>query len=430
MIGVAEAVAPRPWERMCPAIEIVGPGRPAEAARALDRLDGPLPARDDKPMAYTGRSGRPLSLVHRSSIVFPMDHDAAHKFIYALREVVADLLRLVVPDWVGELDLATLEDLSSEFFDAGHRKRVGDMAWRVRFREGTLANGERPYLLVLIEFQSTVDREMAQRVREYTELLRGRLLRNGAPEREGGLPWVLPLVVYNGRERWTAPGEASELAPLPSARAGRDLTPLQPQRYRRVDAGPRPADDWPADGWPVHNRVSATVRLQRHGGSPRALLSQLREEMERFSGARDESFRRALYAWAKALWADRTDDDSVFPSFEELEREKGGGDEMTTVFQANWMEWEAGVRAEERAQGIEKGRTEEGKRLLGRQVMLKFGVQTAERLSGLLEGLTARGDLDRVSDWIIECGTGEELLSRVSALHTPARTGPGGDGVN
>ena len=154
--------------------------------------------------------------------------------------------------------------------------------------------------------------------------------------------------------------------------------------------------------------------------------------------AGDEAFRRALYAWAKALWADRTDDDSAFPSFEELEREQEGGDEMTTVFQANWMEWEAGVRAEERAQGIEqgrvqgieKGRTEEGKRLLGRLATAKFDTFTADRLSGLLEGLTAREDLDRVSDWIIECPTGEEFLSRISDLRAPARTGPGGDGAN
>ena len=61
---------------------------------------------------------------------------------------------------------------------------------------------------------------------------------------------------------------------------------------------------------------------------------------------------------------------------------------------------------------------------------MRFDAQTAERLSVLLEGLTAREDLDRVSDWIIECGTGEEFLSRVSALRTPARTGPGGDAAN
>ena len=352
-----------------------------------------------------------------------MDHDAAHKYIYALREVVADLLRLVIPDWVDELDLTSLEDLSSEFFDDEHRKRAGDMVWRACFRDGTLGNGEQSCLLVLIEFQSTVDRNMAKRMREYTDLLLERLVRRGVVKREGGLPWVLPIVVYNGSERWTAPGEASELAPLPSARVERDLMPLQPQRYRRLDAGARSPDDWPAE-----NRVAATVRLQRSGSSRELLLARLREEMERFPGAGNEAFRRALYAWAKALEADRTGGGLELPSFDEMERAEGV--EMATLLEANLNRWDARVRAEIRAEiqaeTTERERVEEGRRL-GRQAALKFDAQTAERLSVLLEGMTVREDLDQVSDWIIECATGEELLSRVSALRAPARTGPGGN---
>ena len=57
-----------------------------------------------------------------------MGHDAAHKHIYSLPEVTAHLLRLVAPDWVDELDLSTLEDRSSEYLDAAHRKRLGDIA--------------------------------------------------------------------------------------------------------------------------------------------------------------------------------------------------------------------------------------------------------------------------------------------------------------
>ena len=100
-----------------------------------------------------------------------MDHDAAHKYIYSLPEVAADLLRLVIPGWVDELDLSTLEDRSSEFLDAAHRKRLADMAWRVPFRGGRLPSGDRPYVLVLVEFQSDVDRRMAKRIREYSEML-------------------------------------------------------------------------------------------------------------------------------------------------------------------------------------------------------------------------------------------------------------------
>ena len=74
---------------------------------------------------------------------------------------------------------------------------------------------------------------MARRIHEYTDLLLDRLVRNGVVKREGGLPRVLPVVVYNGSERWTAigadgrDGGAGHLAPVPSARAERDLAPLR-----------------------------------------------------------------------------------------------------------------------------------------------------------------------------------------------------------
>ena len=74
----------------------------------------------------------------------PMNHDAAHKYIYGLPEVAADLLRIVARDWVGELDLATLEDRSSEFLDSRHRKRIGDMVFSARLLRGRLLNGRRP----------------------------------------------------------------------------------------------------------------------------------------------------------------------------------------------------------------------------------------------------------------------------------------------
>ena len=82
-----------------------------------------------------------------------MDHDAAYKYLYTLAPVVADLLRLVVQDWAEQLDLAAPEDVSTEFLDEVHRKRVGDMAWKVRFREGELADGSKLYILLLVEFQ-------------------------------------------------------------------------------------------------------------------------------------------------------------------------------------------------------------------------------------------------------------------------------------
>ena len=355
-----------------------------------------------------------------------MNHDAAHKYIHGLPEVAADLLRLVAGDWVDELDLNTLEDRSAEFLDDAHRKRQGDLAFSVRLRRGRLGDGRRPYLLVLLEFQSEVDRLMAKRVREYAEMLLQRVARSGAAEREGGLPWVLPVVVYNGSEPWTAAGQATDLAPLPSGRMARDLALLQPQAYRLLAAtGALTSGAMPAEDWPLDNRVSATVRLQA-SGTPQELLPRLREEAARFPGAANEAFRQALHAWARALWEHGTGDSSGFPTFEELERKEETA--MPTVAEAAWDRWEAKVRAEgfeqgiaqgvERGidQGVERGVRQGRAELLRRQASLKFGDGTAQRLAGLLDSLTAQDDLDKVGDWILECSDGDELLSRVSGL--------------
>ena len=120
--------------------------------------------------------------------------------------------------------------------------------------------------------------------------------------------------------------------------------------------------------------------------------------------------------------ADKDKAELGIPPFDEFERTGEGA--MPTIAEANWDRWEAGLRAEGRKQGVRQGRAQgrtEGRvGLISRQAALKFGPWTAERLSGLLDSLTARKDLDQVGDWIIECGNGEELLSRVSALHARA----------
>ena len=339
-------------------------------------------------------------------MVLAMDHDAAHKYLYTLAPVVADLLRLVVPDWADQLDLAALEDVSTEFLDEAHRKRVGDMAWKVYFREGELADGSRPYILLLVEFQSTADRDMARRVREYTAMLLDRLIRNDVMDREGGLPRTLAVVVYNGGERWTAVGEESHLAEVPSELAERDLALLQPQLYRRIDTGRGAEHDWPEN-----NLVAATARM-RSAATPDEIGPHLLAEARRFPEPARRAFRQALHAWAKKLWIDKMRAEAAFPSFEELEQEE---QEMATALQMRWARYDADIRAEERelglAEGLAQGREFERIRLR-RQAALKFGAGTADQLAERLADLTTE-DLERVGDWIIECGSGDELLARV-----------------
>ena len=97
---------------------------------------------------------------------------------------------------------------------------------------------------------------------------------------------------------------------------------------------------------------------------------------------------------------------------------------MATVAEAAWDRWDAKVRAEAFGQGIERGiargvargAQQGGTRLIGRLAALKFGTETAERLTALLKDRSTQEDLDRVGEWLLQCGDGGELLSRVSGL--------------
>ena len=157
--------------------------------------------------------------------------------------------------------------------------------------------------------------------------------------------------------------------------------------------------------------MAATARLQR-SATPDELWPRLSAEARRFPGPARRAFRQALHAWAKALWADGTGAEAAFPSFEELEQEER---EMPTILQARWARHEAELRESGLAQGRELGRADERVRLR-RQAALKFGAGTADRLADHLAGLTTREDLDRVGDWIIECESGDELLSRLRSV--------------
>ena len=50
---------------------------------------------------------------------------------------------------------------------------------------------------------------------------------------------------------------------------------------------------------------------------------------------------------------------------------------------------------------------------LRRQVTRRFGEETAGRLSRLLDGPPAPEDIDRVTDALVECATGDEFIERV-----------------
>ena len=186
-------------------------------------------------------------------------HDAAHKLLYSHPHMVADLLRGFLPDgaWPG-FDFATLEPLPASHVGWELQRREGDKMWRLRARAAP--DGGWVYVLVLMEFQSRVDRSMALRVLTYTGLAWEGLLRwregSGGEEPAGApLPPVIPFVVYNGHPRWTAPPDVSELI-VPTAG---ELARLQPSnRYVLLDM-----QRAKTGGMPEDNAVGLQVALEQ-----------------------------------------------------------------------------------------------------------------------------------------------------------------------
>lgn len=133
-------------------------------------------------------------------------HDHSYKLLFSHPEMVRDLLTgFVKEEWVARLDFATLEKVSGSYVTDELRDREDDIIWRVRWGDDWL------YIYLLLEFQSSVDKYMAVRIMSYLGLLYQDLVRQKALTPSGKLPPVLPVVLYNGEERWTAAQNVSDL---------------------------------------------------------------------------------------------------------------------------------------------------------------------------------------------------------------------------
>ena len=330
-----------------------------------------------------------------------MAYDPACKLLFSHPRMAEDLLRgFVAKQWSHALDFATLELRPAASVSDDLRRREGDLLWRVRLGA--------TWLYVQLEFQSTVDPTMAVRLLTRTGLLYQDLFRNGEVAPGEKLPPVLSVVLYNGRRsRWTAAPELGRA----SVAAGEGLARYQPAlRYELLDVKMYGADDLPAG-----NLVSALIGLEnsRTVGELEGWLGLL---LGWVRGRGERELKRAFGAWIRRVLLANRFPGVVLGREAELEEIRTMLEEQVREWTRQWFEEgrqegrEEG-RQEGRGLGIEQGRAEE-RALLCRQVARKFDAGTAERLSGVLNGLADPERLAEVGEWIIECETGAELLDR------------------
>ncbi|MFT4976885.1 MAG: hypothetical protein ACI8S6_002790 [Myxococcota bacterium] len=143
-----------------------------------------------------------------------MSHGDAHnhlfRFAFARVEVArehfrAHLLRPVVDS----IDWGQLTHKASSFIDPGLRRSESDLLYRAPLHIGGSA-----CLYLLFEHQRSLDYRMPFRLLQYMVRIWSReLARHGSPRRRPQLPLIVPMVLYNGTQRWTVSTRFADLFP-------------------------------------------------------------------------------------------------------------------------------------------------------------------------------------------------------------------------
>lgn len=317
------------------------------------------------------------------------NHDNGYKLLFSHASVVADLLRgFVKDDWIGDVDLRTLERVEGSFVTSDLRSRETDMLWKVQWQGGPI------YIFVLLEFQSKVDRFMAVRGMTYHGLLLEYLIKERAFTPSGKLPPVFILVLYNGSAPWGAALDVADLIePLPGGLEG-----YRPHvGYVLLDAARIPETDLE----PAHNVAVALFRLEQSRD-----VDRFRQEILRLlaNPEVEEEVRVSVHTWLTQV---------LMPSrFPEIPlTEARSLEEVPTMLAERVKEWTRGWEEE----GFQKGRQEgrqEGVRafqdFLLSGVLERFG-QVPEALRRQVEVTQNLEELKRLGKRLLAAGSLADL---------------------
>ena len=134
-------------------------------------------------------------------------HDSGYKKLFSNKKIFRELLETFVHlSWVQDLDFERCEKLDKSFVSEHYKETESDIIYKVHFKQ---SNRLPAYVLILVEFQSTVQRFMAVRMLNYVTNFYMDYI--AAHKNANLLPPIFPIVLYNGDAKWTAPTNIKDL---------------------------------------------------------------------------------------------------------------------------------------------------------------------------------------------------------------------------
>jgi predicted transposase YdaD len=138
-------------------------------------------------------------------------HDTFVKRVFTSPEAAGVELRMLLPAaLVEQLVWSTLRVVPISFVDPNLAERESDILYAIDLA----ATGRPVFVYVLLEHQSTVDTMMAWRFLRYLTCIWERWERDQG-SKITSLPFIVPLLLFQGPDGWTAPRRLSELLDLP-----------------------------------------------------------------------------------------------------------------------------------------------------------------------------------------------------------------------
>jgi len=393
-----------------------------------------------------------------------MNPDATYKHILSHAVMVEELMRWLVAErhgmhaLVDALDFSTLTRMHEQSVSAtgaALRRFGNDMVWRVHLREsgeadaGTTAGGRADriasppggddaepeasgpwlYLVVMLEFQSTVDYLMPLRIRNYVDSFHLEQWRSRRFRSTDRLAPVLPIVLYNGASPWTAAARVIDLVTPEAAQSGGGESDLRWQTHPRF-AG---------DGYVLLDSLRVGPDDVSHDNAAALLAGLENPSEETHAGLLAALYRRlaapelrelrnimlAWAAWRAKRWLGLELEVTDMAEAVRLE----DYDDADAYFAARIQARQKELRAEGREEGRETGRAEG--RVVGqresmrRQAAMKFDAETAARLGAVLEGVADQEVFDGVLAALLQCDTPSELLARATEARRRTSGGSG-----
>jgi len=273
----------------------------------------------------------------------------------------------VPDDWLHGLDYSTLERVEGHYVTEDFRQREGDVVWKVK------VGGDWVFLYLLIEFQSSVDNYMALRIMIYLGLLYQDLIKRGEILVDGRLPPVLPIVLYNGKPKWTAVTDVAELIPVVPGLVEQFKPRL---KYWLIDENAYSDAELAS----VNNLVAAVFRLE-HVANP-AAMAELLDLLTVWLSDRPD-LRRMFALWIRATLKRKPHFKIVLPQVDDLQ-------EMKVMLADKLEEWALGYKAEGERKGRQDGEVLSLQKLLAK----RFGAIPVEVTAKI-----ANASLETIEQW-------------------------------